>query len=186
VSPLDLALDAAVLVWILYRQRRARRVRLRFARRIPVLLSLVGVAQFIHFNETHSLGAEIAALVIGSCLLLAGAFGALRGATVRLIPAGRGALVQQATWLTLVLWPVSIGADLSLSAAVAALHGPVGATASSAVLFLALSLGAQNTVVHGRAVHALRAGTTDGRARAHALDTRSWEEPGADRPPAAR
>ena len=43
MSPLDLVLDAAVFAWVLYRQRRVRRVRLRFSTRVPVVLSLLGL-----------------------------------------------------------------------------------------------------------------------------------------------
>jgi hypothetical protein len=182
VSPYDLALDAAVLAWILYRQRRVRRVRLVFARRLPFLMAIVGLLQFVRYNETRSLGAAVTALVVGSWVVLAPALGAIRAMTVRLSPAGRGQLAQRASWLTLVLWPVTLGAHLSLAAAVAALHGPVGATAGSAVLFLAISLGAQNTAVHHRAVRTLRTGTLRS-PRAGALDAVSWEQPPADRPP---
>jgi hypothetical protein len=182
VSPLDLALDAAAVAWILYRQRRARRVRLVFARRWPILLGIVGLVQFVHYNETHSLGAGVAALVLGSCFVLAAAFGALRAATVELLPAGRGQLAQRAGRLTLVLWLVSLGAHLSLSVPVAALHGPAGATAGSAVLYLAVSLGTQNALVHRRAVRTLRAGVGTA-ARAGALDARSSEGRGPDHPP---
>ena len=39
---------------------RVRRVRLRFARRVPVFLAVFGLFQFVHYTETHSLGAEVA------------------------------------------------------------------------------------------------------------------------------
>lgn len=183
MSPYDLALDAAVLIWILYRQRRVRRVRLVFARRLPVLMAIVGLLQFVRFTETRSLGAEVIALVVGSWVILAPALGAVRAMTVRLLPAGRGQLAQRATWLTLVLWPVTLGAHLALAAAVAALNGPLGVTAGSAVLFLAISLGAQNTAVHHRAVRTLRSGTLRS-PRAGAIDAVFWDQPPADRPPA--
>jgi hypothetical protein len=184
VSSLDLALDAAVLAWILYRGRRVRRVRLRFARRTPVILAVLGLFQFVHYNESHSLGAEAAALVIASCVVVAAAFGALRGATVRLSPAGRGALDQQATWLTEALWLVSIAAHFAMGAALSVVHGPVGATAGSAVLYLAVSLGAQNTMVHRRAVRAIRTGGVGTGAQLGTVEARSWEGP-APTPPAS-
>jgi hypothetical protein len=50
-------------------------------------------------------------------------------------------------------------------------------TAASVLLYLAISLGVQNTVVHHRAVRLLmRGGATTG-GFADVLDARSWEEP---------
>ena len=117
MSPLDLVLDAAVFAWVLYRQRRVRRVRLRFSTRVPVVLSLLGLFQFLHYTETHSLGAKVSGLVIASCVVGAAVFGAIRGLTVRLTPLAKG-MAQRATWLTIGLWVVSVGVHFSLSAAV--------------------------------------------------------------------
>jgi hypothetical protein len=176
MSVLDLVLDAAVFAWVLYRQRRVRRVRLRFSTKVPVLLSLLGLFQFLHYTETHSLGAEVSGLVIASFVVGGAIFGAIRGLTVRLTPLGKG-VVQQATWLTIGLWVVSIGVHFSTSAVVSSLHGPIGVTAASVLLYLAISLGVQNTVVHHRAVRLLmRGGATTG-GFADVLDARSWEEP---------
>jgi hypothetical protein len=178
VSVLDLVLDAVVFAWVLFRQRRVRRVRLRFSTRVPVLLSLLGLFQFLHYTETHSLGAEVSGLVIASFVVGAGLFGTIRGLTVRLMPLGKG-MAQQATWLTIGLWVVSLGVHFSLSAVVSSLHGPIGVTAASVLLYIAISLGVQNTVVHHRAVRVLmRSGGTTG-GFADVLDARSWEEPPA-------
>jgi hypothetical protein len=175
VSVFDLVVDALVLAWILYRQRRVRRIRLRFARRVPIILLLVGLVQFVHFTETHSLGAEVTAIAIGSCLVGGAVFGAIRAYTVTLAPMAKG-VAQQASWLTIALWLVSLGIHFAMSGFVSSLHGPIDVTAASALLYMALSLGVQNTVVHHRAVRfmmrnygaAVRAGT---------VDARSWEEP---------
>jgi hypothetical protein len=182
VSPLDLVIDAAALAWVLYRQRRVRRVRLRFAGRVPVVLSLIGLFQFLHYTETHSLGAKVSAIVIGSFVIGASVFGALRALTVRLTPIQRGALSQQATWLTIGLWLVSVGVHLSLSAFVSALHGPIGVTAASVLLYLAISLGVQNTVVHQRAMRFLMRGTSGATVHAGSVDARSWEDPKSKEP----
>src|ERR1039458_92609 len=179
MSPLDLVIDAAVFAWVLYRQRRVRRVRLRFSTRVPVLLSLFGLAQFLHYTETHSLGAKASAVAIGSFVVGAAVFGAIRALTVRLTPLAKG-VAQQATWLTIGLWVISVGVHFSLSAVVSSLHGPVGVTAASLLLYLAISLGVQNTVVHHRVVQFLMRGSGATGIRAGALDARSWEEPPKD------
>lgn|ERR1039458_512242 len=179
MSPLDLVLDGAVFAWVLYRQRRVRRVRLQFNARVPVLLSLFGLLQFLHYTETHSLGAKVSAIAIGSFVVGAAVFGAIRALTVRLTQLAKG-IAQQATWLTIGLWVVSVGVHFSLSAVVSSLHGPIGVTGASVLLYLAISLGVQNTVVHHRAVRILMRAPGATAIRAGALDARSWEEPPKD------
>ncbi len=175
MSVFDLVVDALVFAWILYRQRRVRRVRLRFARRVPIILSLAGLVQFVHFTETHSLGAEVTGVAIGTCVLGGALFGAIRAYSVTLAPMAKG-VAQQASWLTIALWLVSLGVLFATSGVVSHLHGPVGVTAASALLYMAISLGMQNTVLHRRAVRYLSAnfGPT---VRAGTVDARSWEEP---------
>jgi len=175
MSPLDLLLDAMVLAWVLYRQRAVRRVRLRFNGRVPVLLLFLGLVQFVHYTETHSLGAEVSALVIGGFVVGSAIFGAVRAVTVRLIPLDKG-VAQQATWPTIGLWIVSVGVQLSLSAVISSLHGPIGATGASVLLYIALSLGVQNTLVQRRAIRFLKGGSGPIGTRASVLDARSWEE----------
>jgi hypothetical protein len=179
MSPLDLVLDAVVLAWVLYRQRGIRRVRLRFNTRVPVVLLVVGLFQFVHYTDTHSLGAEVSALVIGGFVVGATLSGAVRAVTVRLIPIEKG-VAQQATWLTIGLWVVSVGVQLSLSAVISSLHGPIGATAASVLLYIALSLGVQNTVVQRRAIRFLQRGSGQIGARSRVLEARSWDEPPRD------
>jgi hypothetical protein len=176
MSVLDLVLDAVVFGWVLYRQRRVRRVRLRFSTRVPVLLLLLGLFQFVHYTESHSLGAEVSAVVIGSFVIGAAAFGAVRALTVKLSPFAKG-VVQQATWLTIGLWVVSVGVHFSMSAVISSLHGPVGVTGASVLLYLAISLGVQNAVVHRRAIRFLMRGAGGTGGFADVLDARSWDEP---------
>lgn len=175
VSVFDLVVDALVFAWILYRQRAVRRVRLRFGRRVPIILSVVGLAQFVHFTENHSLGTEVTAVALGSCLVGGVVFGAIRAASVTLTPLAKG-VAARASWLTIALWLASIGAHFAMSGFVSSLHGPVDVIAASALLYMAISLGAQNAVVHHRAIRFLRTsyGPT---VRAGTVDARSWEEP---------
>jgi hypothetical protein len=53
-------------------------------------------------------------------------------------------------------------------------------TGASVLLYLAISLGVQNTVVHHRAVRILMRAPGATAIRAGALDARSWEEPPKD------
>ncbi len=177
MSPLDLAVDAIALLLILYRQRRVRRVRLHFARRVPLVLSGVGLAQFLRYNETHSLGVSSVMVVLGSCFIGAWALGALRAATVELYEVERGSMAQRSGWLTMVLWLVSVGVHFSLAVVVSHLGGPVGALAGSGALFLAVTLAVQNALVHRRAVRTLMTGGAAVTSMRGVFDARSWEEP---------
>ena len=174
VSPFDLAIDAAALAWILYRQRRVRRVRLRLSARPPIVLLLVGLVQFVHFTDTHSLGGSVTGVTIASCIVAASLFGAARGTTMRLISISKG-VAQQAGWVTMALWAASVGAHFALSAFVDARHGPLDVLAASLLLYLAVSLGAQNVVVQRRAIALLRRGGAD--SGRQVFDVRSWEGP---------
>jgi hypothetical protein len=103
-------------------------------------------------------------------------FGAIRALTVRLTPFAQG-VVQQATWLTIGLWAVSIAVHFSTAALISSLHGPVGVTGASVLLYLAISLGVQNAVVRRRAIRFLMRGPDGTGSFAEVLDARSWEEP---------
>lgn len=177
MSVLDLVIDAAVFAWILYRQRRVRRVRLRFAGRVPVIILLLGLAQFIHFTESHSLGTVVTLVALGSCVVGGGVFGVARAYSVRLIPLQRDAVAQQATWLTIGLLTVSVGAHFAMAVVVSGLNGPIGVIGASVLLYLAITLGVQNTVVHRRAVGFLMRGAGLAGLGANVVDARSWEEP---------
>lgn len=174
MSAFDLAIDAIVFAWVLFRQWRVRRVRLHFGGRVPIVLAICGLAQFFHFTETHSPGAAATGIALGSCVVGGTLFGVARALTVRVTRWGKGA-AQQPRVTTMVLWLVSAAAHLSLGGAVAAVHGPTDVIAASALLYLAFTLGVQNVVVHRRAVRLLMAG---GRLDADALDARSWEARG--------
>lgn len=84
---------------------------------------------------------------IAASLAAAILLGALRATTVRLwIKDGR--VVRQGTWLTVILWLISVGSHLVASAL---LHG-AAATADrfATLLFFGVTLGAQQLVLLGR------------------------------------
>jgi hypothetical protein len=80
-------------------------------------------------------------------------FGVVRAVTVR-IWRQDGRVLRQGTWLTALLWLVSIGSHLAIGAVQ---HGSAAAAAGAATLaFLGVTLGAQQLVLRARA-GALRA-----------------------------
>jgi hypothetical protein len=106
----NLLIGLAVLAFILVRQMQVRPVRANF--RLPLILAIIGVielTQFLQHNQHHNTGVVFAALA-GS-LALAAITGAIRAMTVRVWING-GQALRQGTWLTAVLWIVSLGLHL--------------------------------------------------------------------------
>jgi hypothetical protein len=106
----NLLIGLAVLALILVRQMQVRPVRANF--RLPLILAVIGVielTQFLQHNKHHNTAVVFAALA-GS-LALAAITGAIRALTVRVWIDG-GQALRQGTWLTAVLWIVSLGLHL--------------------------------------------------------------------------
>src|ERR1700749_408049 len=93
----NLVIGILVLALLLSRQLMTRRLSESY--RLPVILAVIGIAQFIEFlnGHVHNVGGIIAA-VAGS-LVLAAAFGATRVPTVR-VWRDNGQLLRRGSWLT--------------------------------------------------------------------------------------
>jgi hypothetical protein len=145
----DLVLGVAVLGLLVYRQMRTRPVR-AFNARLPLILGVIGVVELAAFLKGyhHSQGA-VAASLVGS-LVLAAVFGAARAATVR-IWLREGQAWVKGTWITGVLWVVSLAAHLGYDAVfdVKDAHGSLGS--ASILLYLAVTFVVQRLVVQRRA-----------------------------------
>lgn len=112
--------------------------------RLPIVVGVIGLIDVLSYSDTHhaSHGAYLwvlATLVVGAVLL-----GAVRALSVRVWTSDNW-VVRQGTWLTMGLWAVSL-----------ALHfvSGVGAgnlEAASFLLYLAVTYGVQNYVIHRRA-----------------------------------
>jgi hypothetical protein len=140
-----IVIGLAVLVWLLYRQVKVRPVSGGW--RLPGLLSVIGLVELFSYVQHHRLASSAVAVIVGS--LVAGVLlGALRAMTVRIWLSG-GQLVRQGTWLTIVLWLVSIGIHLAGSSL---LHGAAAtADLDATLLFLGVTLTAQYLVISARA-----------------------------------
>jgi hypothetical protein len=140
-----IVIGLAVLVLLLYRQVMVRPVAGGW--RLPGLLSVIGLVELLTYVQHHRLAASAVAVIVGS--LAAGVLlGALRAMTVR-IWLKDGQLVRQGTWLTIVLWLVSIGIHLAGSSL---LHGAAAtADLDATLLFLGVTLTAQYLVLSARA-----------------------------------
>lgn len=142
-SPLlaRLAVVLLVIVFVLWRQRQARRFRGRLL--LPVALALVGVVALSTYAQAHPLSAGQAAWLALLLLLDAVGLGAVRAYTVRLWLDEEGQAWSQGTWWTIGLWLVGIVAHVLAD-------GADGAGSASALLYLGLTLTAQRLVLAAR------------------------------------
>ena len=144
-----LLIDAVILALLLYRQLTVRPLN---DGRLSVLLLVIGLAELVSYGQHYRLTDGILAFLAAS-LALSVLFGVVRAVTVR-IWRQDGRVLRQGTWLTALLWLVSIGSHLAIGAVQ---HGSAAAAAGAATLaFLGVTLGAQQLVLRARA-GALRA-----------------------------
>jgi hypothetical protein len=135
-----------VVAYILLRQIRVRAVPRVAAVRLPIILVVIGFFEFVSYTGDHhvSTGAyewALGTLVVGAILL-----GALRAVTVKLWTANNWVL-RQGTWLTMLLWGISLALHF-----VSDRHaGASNLEAASFLLYIGLTYGVQNYVVHLRA-----------------------------------
>lgn len=113
----NLLIGVLALGLVIYRQLIPRRVRSNW--RIALILGALGLT--VQYFKGRHIDAVIIA-EIGVSLILAAAFGLARASTVRL-SYREGQWWSQGTWLTAVLWIVSVAAHLGFDYVVAG-HNP--------------------------------------------------------------
>jgi hypothetical protein len=181
VGDVTVFIDVLVLAWILYRQRSVRRVPLRFGAQLPVLIAVFGVIQFVDYTDTHNVRMSVLGVTLASVVIGAGLLGALRAYTVRLYGGPDGRVLRQGTWLTMVLWLVSIAVHFGAFSLVHALHGATGIASASLLLYLAVSVAVQNNVVRLRALRLVQEGGPIDVA-SEPIGATSWRAPDDDDP----
>jgi hypothetical protein len=140
---------------ILYRQRRVRPVPRTLHLRLPIVLGVLGVIEVLDYTDGHHVPASGFWLVVGATVIGAGVLGFVRALTVKIWESNNW-VVRQGTWLTMILWVLSLA--LHLTSGIGAAHvNAVNFEASSFLLYLALTLGVQAYVVHMRALPLWRA-----------------------------
>ena len=83
-------------------------------------------------------------------------------------------MLRQGTWLTMALWVVSLALHFSASAWIDSIHGQGGVVSASLLLWLGITYGVQNAVVHRRAEGLLEAGRPHRRRAPRWLGVRLW------------
>jgi uncharacterized membrane protein YhaH (DUF805 family) len=149
----NLIIGVAVVALLVSRQLMAR--RLNDSYRLSVILAVIGTVEFVGFlKSVHGPHDDdrIVVAVVGS-LLLAGVLGAARALTVRVWRQDDGQLMRRGTWLTAVLWIVSLAAHLGYDELVAGhIAGDNGANVGDAtiVLYLMVTLAVQQFLLLAR------------------------------------
>jgi hypothetical protein len=145
----SILLDVVVALYVLRRQRRIRPVPRALSLRLPVVLGVIGLAQVLSYTGAHHVTGDDVGWVLGTLVVGAVVLGAVRALTVRIWTSNSWVL-RQGTWLTMGLWVVSLG--LHFFSGVGARHVGAGhLEASSFLLYLGVTYGVQNAVVHRRA-----------------------------------
>jgi hypothetical protein len=147
-----IALDVLIAVYVLSRQRRIRLVPRLLNLRLPIIFGVIGLIDLLGYTDNHRhhvTGADwawvLATLVVGALIL-----GGIRALTVKVWTSNQW-VVRQGTWLTIGLWVLSLA--LHFVGDVGAAHNGAGNfEASSFLLYLAVTYGVQNYVVHRRAL----------------------------------
>jgi hypothetical protein len=149
----NLIIGVAVVALLVSRQLMARRLKENY--RLSVILAIIGLVEFVNFLKSlhgpHDDG-RIAVAVVGS-LVLAGVLGAARALTVRVWRQDDGQLMRQGTWLTALLWIVSLAVHLGYDELVAGhIAGSNGGNVGDAtiVLYLMITLAVQQFLLLAR------------------------------------
>jgi hypothetical protein len=139
-----IAVDILLFALVLYRQIRVRPLG---SGRLSVALTVLGLLELWNYGQSHPMTGPGWIFIIAS-MIAAVLLGGLRALTVRLWREGPQVL-RQGTWLTVLLWLVSLGGHVLTGAL---LRGSVASAAVAAtMLFLGVTLGAQYVVLLGRA-----------------------------------
>jgi len=146
-----LVVDALLLAWLIFRQRRIRRVPRHLGLRVAALLVVLGLVEVAAYSRQHPLHPAVTGVLALSLAVAAVGLGVVRALTVRLRVV-EGRVLQKGTWLTVALWLISLGLHFAAGGWIIALKGPGGLPSASLLLYVGLTYGTQRAVVHRRAV----------------------------------
>jgi uncharacterized membrane protein len=146
----NLLIALLVVGLLVARQLRPRRAREDSAARFVLILAVIGIVDAGETVNGHRLGTETLLLVAGG-LVIGAAFGAVRAATMRVWRDAEGVAWRQGTWLTAVLWIVSLAAHLGIDVVVDRTTDIDGFSSATILIYLAVTLGAQRELVRARA-----------------------------------
>lgn len=139
-----LLVDLVLFGLVIYRQVSVRPVR---ASRLWLILAAVGVVELASYGQHNKL-APLAVAALAGSLVVGAVLGGVRAVTVR-IWYRDGVPVRQGTWVTVLLWLVSVGIHLGAGAL---LSGPTRTLLEvGTLLYLGVTLGTQQLVIGAQA-----------------------------------
>jgi hypothetical protein len=147
---LSIALGVLVVIFVLMAQTRLRPVPRVFQGRLPIILGVIGLFDFFGYTDSHHVTTDDYAWVFGTLVVGAALLGAVRALSVKVWTTNNW-VVRQGTPITMVLWLVSLALHFVIDTG----GGHAGAAnleEASFLLYLAVTLGVQNYVIHRRAV----------------------------------
>jgi hypothetical protein len=145
---LDLIIGVAVLGMLIFRNLRAQPVR-QVNQRLFLILGALGLFQTYQYLQGHHSGGTGVVALAGS-MVLAGVFGVIRAATVR-VWMKDGQPWSQGSMVTAVLWIVALGAHLGYDALLNSHKDISGLGDATVLLYLVVSLLVQRAVVQASA-----------------------------------
>jgi len=151
MSVFSYVLGVLLLVWILFRQMAVRPAPRVLRIQIPAVIGVIGIFELISYsNAHHHIDPSAWLWVVATLVIGAVGFGILRGLTVHVWTTDHWVL-RQGTSVTMVLWIVSLAVHLGGDVLASHVEEGGGLVAASFLLYLGLTLGVQNAVVHRRA-----------------------------------
>lgn len=154
----NLVIGIAVLALFLSRQLVTRRLSESY--RLSIILAAIGIYEFAQFLSGHPHDDGGIAVAVAGSLVLAAGFGAVRALTVR-VWREDGQLLRRGTWLTALLWILSLGAHLGYDYLVAGhVTGKNGGNVGNAtiILYLVVTLTVQRFILLNRVARQEAAG----------------------------
>jgi hypothetical protein len=145
-----IVIDVLLLAYFLSRQIRVRRVPRLPRLQVPVLLGLIGLIELVDYTGGHHVTSTDYAWFFGTLVVGAIVLGAVRALTVKIWVAEHWGVVRQGTWVTIGLWLVSIAVHFISD--VKGGHIAANLEAQSLLLYIGVTYGVQNYVVHRRAM----------------------------------
>jgi hypothetical protein len=143
----SIVVGVAVAALLVIQQLRAQPVSANL--RLPLILGIIGLIELTNYLQKNHLG-SIAIVALAGSLVLAAVLGAARAATVHLWLQD-GQPWRQGTWLTGLLWAVSLAAHFGLGYLIDP-HAPNGGVgAASILLYVAVTYTVQRLIVQARA-----------------------------------
>ncbi|BCJ30598.1 hypothetical protein AB0I55_14455 [Actinocatenispora sera] len=139
-------LGLALLIWIIYRQVGQRTWTTRRLAIMPLIFVIVAVVNARTLRHDLSTGLSLGLFAAG--LVLAVLLGLARAATMGVRPGPENTVITRSNKWTIALWLVSIAVRVGLAFGAASLGAPEGT--AEAMLFAAITIGAQNLVIARR------------------------------------